>query len=369
MQRPNLFLIFLVWMLIGGPEVAAQVPGGYPSGVRALLKPWNVTHVTDNTLIRKTLMNARRHFTGFPTLLKGTRQSVVQVSLPKHTEVLGTGSIVKARDRSWIVMPYHLAGSAGGTRTVRVMKRNGKILESQVTIALNGTAGWHSPDVSLAELPAAWEKEVTPLEIAPANMQEDVYSVGYVAGELNMNDLLPVKGRFIYVDRENMLRKFHIYGVTLENPVSGNGYCGSALMQKINGEWKIVGMHNGHTMNLENPSASVGSSVNLFATLPQLIDNYDTPIAMSRGLVFRGWEITRLGLHERVNKITVLRTDETQEPIVRYLRNFASAYSDAYAELAVGDLDLHRGDKLIFSIVGRDEKQKRVDRQVEFVIP
>lgn len=309
-----------------------------------------------------------REFERRNVLLERTRHSVVQISVPNHSEVLGTGFIVESRGKLWVAMPFHLGGASGQSRVVRLLKRDGTVAEKEVTIATNGTAGWHEPDISLAELPAEWYKQVDPLKIAPVDKSQKVYSLGYVAGEFGMEDNVVVIGEFTHVDGQSMLRKFHIPGSTMETPISGNGYCGSALLQEINGEWKVVGMHNGHVLDLENPAASVGSSVNLVGTIDRLVDNYMQPMSMENGLEFRGWEITRLGAQERVEAITVIRANGVVEP-VRYMRNFAGPYSDAHVEWAVEDMNLQSGDRLIFSIKGRDEMQNRVNIEKEFVIP
>ncbi|MBQ3667133.1 MAG: hypothetical protein II913_03640 [Elusimicrobiaceae bacterium] len=361
------------WTVAGGigklkrvkrPRIAAEPR----SGLHALIKQQNVTPITHAPSMRKIFNATRYQIKSSEKLLKRTRHSVVQISAPNHSTVLGTGFVFRQRKKLWIAMPFHLGGLAGTMRTVRLRKLDGSIAEQEVTIALNGTAGWHSPDISLAELPKQWRNEVEPLEIAPVNRKAAAYSVGYVAGDFNMDDQVLASGQFTHVDGQSMLRKFHIPGSTLESPISGNGYCGSVILQHIDGEWKAVGMHNGHVLDLENPAASIASSVNLARTIPQLIDNYFHPIAMGRGLAFRGWEITRLDVQERVDTITVIRADGTQEAPL-YMRNFTAPYSDAHVEQAVEGFDLQRGDKLIFSIKGRTEAQKRTSREVEFVIP
>ncbi len=361
------------WTVAGGIRGLKRVKrpriGVEPrSGLHALIKQQNITAVTHAPSMRKIFNATRYQVKNSKDLLKRTRHSVVQISSPNHSAVLGTGFVFKERKKIWIAMPFHLGGLSGTKRTVRLRKLDGSIAEQEVTIALNGTAGWHSPDVSLAELPKQWRNEVEPLEIAPADRKAETYSVGYVAGDFNMDDHVLASGQFTHVDGQSMLRQFHIPGSTLEFPISGNGYCGSVILQRINGEWKAVGMHNGHVLDLENPAASIASSVNLARTIPQLIDNYVHPIAMGHGLTFRGWEITRLDVQERVDTITVIRADGTQEAPI-YVRNFAAPYSDAHVEQAVEDFDLQRGDKLIFSIKGRTEAQKRTSREVEFVIP
>lgn len=349
--------------------VRAPVPAASRSGVRALIKQQHVTHITATPLLRKTVAAARRNFTGSRALLERTRHSVVQIALPKHSATLGSGFVLKEHGKLWVAMPFHLGGDAGTVRLVRFRKLDGSIAEQEVTIALNGTAGWHAPDVSLAQLPEQWYGEVKPLEIAKVDFNKNVYSVGYIAGELEVGEVLPVASRFTHVDGQSMLREFHIPGSTMENPVTGNGYCGAPLFQKINGEWKVVGMHNGHMMDLKNPAASIGSSVNLAGTIPQLIDNYFHPIAMGRGLEFRGWEVTRLSEFERVDSISVFSDGSTVASAVRYLRNFAAPYEDAHVEQVLEDLNLQRGDRLVFTIKGRSATQKRAQREVEFIIP
>ena len=376
-MKKQLFFLFLaasiflpVSSFAGLPKIKKvniPVPHQQISGVRALIKQ-DISKYVSNALLRKTLEKARHNFTGPAVAMQLARRSLVQISMPHYSSVLGSGFVLSSHGKTWVAMPYHLGGPVGGTRVVRIQKRDGSVAEKELTVALNGTAGWHEADVSLALLPEEWKPEVEPWEIAPAVPDQEVYSFGYVAGELGMTEILPVTSRFLHVDRAGMLRTFHIPGSTMDNPVSGNGYCGSVLLQKINGHWKAVGMHNGHSMDLENPSASVGSSVNLAASMDYLLDNYFEPISMNRGLTFRGWELARLDVQERVDSVMVIRADGSQ-PFVRYLRNFPSPYSDDHAEMALADIDLQSGDKLIFTIAGRTSTKKRVHRQVEFVLP
>lgn len=340
------------------------------SGVRALIRrPQHITQVPSAAIMRKTFEASRRNFTGPKSVITRTRHSVAQISLPNHSAALGTGFVLKERGRLWLAMPYHIGGAAGRSRTVRLLGKDGSILEKNVKITLNGTAGWHAPDVSLVELPKEWYGKVDPLEIAPVDASKPVYSVGYVALEMGLDEVIPAVSEITHVDRENFLRKFNIPGATVETPISGSGHCGTPILQQVNGRWKVVGMHNGHAMDLIDPQRSVGSAVNLAGTIPQLVDNYFKPMAMNHGLTFRGWEIDRLNGQERVESIVVMHKDVTKDPIVRYIRNFEGPYSDANVEQALGDVDLKAGDTLIFNIAGRTETSARVNREVEFVIP
>ena len=352
--------------LLKKPATSKNLAGVF--GINALLKTRGNTLNVSAEVVRKTFMLARQNFAKYDLLLQQMHHSVVQVVLPKHTATLGTGFVLKTHGLLWIAMPYHLGGQAGSVRKVRIQTKSGGVKEEEVQIVLSGTAGWHSPDISLAKLPDEWKSEVIALEIAAPDVTKEVYSFGYVAGEYDMEDMLPVVSQLFNIEGSGMLRRFHIPGSTPQVPISGNGYCGSPLLQNTQEGWKVVGMHNGHCMDLDDFDASRGSSVNLQRTVPQLMDSYFQHMSLGRPLSFRGWEIARLDPTERIENVTIVWKDGT-EPTVRYLRNFANPYADERAELAVGDLEVQKGDKLIFSILGRTPTNVRIKRQVEFIIP
>ncbi len=330
---------------------------------------------------RQIFRQARVNFKAPASLLPRMQRSIVQISLPRYTEgvlqenlpTYASGFLLSAYGRTWVASAYHVMGEAGHTRVVRFRGRDGQEKEVVVKVEVNGTSGWHEPDLSLAPIkPEDIPEGMEPLELGEPDLNAPAYSVGYTTGNYSMNDFLPVQREFTNAEGINLYGPYHINGSTWENPVTGNGQCGSPIVQRIPGtqQWQVVGLHNGHLLDLDNPHLSRGSGVNLSVAVPYLLDAHYNPSVKvpARRLYVRGFQVTSLQDNERVSEITLKRNG--QEVWTKNIQKFPHPYSDAHAELAFEDDEVFRGDELVFKIVRRQQiKPNRYIYTKTFIMP
>lgn len=355
---------------------------GIPPGVAALIKgaPNNLPQV-NAAITRQIFRNARMNLKAPSSLMPRLKRSVVQVILPhvhnnqllSDLPVQASGFLLSAYGQVWVASAYHVMGGTEQTRVIRLISNTGEEKEITVQVSVHGMSGWHEADLSLAMIkPEDIPEGMEPLEIAPPDLKAPAYSVGYTAGPYEMEDLLPVRRQFIGAEGVNLFGTYHINGASWEHPVNGNGQCGSPIVQQDprTDKWYAVGLHNGHCLNLDAPELSKGSGVNLSIAVPYLLDSYfDPSLAIpSRSLYVRGFYVGRLGQTERVSKISLKR-----KGVVLWSKNiqrFTNPYSDAHAELALENEDLHSGDELIFTITRkRLQTPQRVIRSMVFLVP
>ena len=355
------------------PEVAfAQNPA-----VVSLIKNATVLPEVSPAIMRQVFQATRQQFSGPLIALKTVPHSIVQIARPIRTQpyqpsTLGSGFLLKSHGKLWVAGAYHVMGGVGSSRLVRMRDTKGNIREQEITVTVSGISGWHSPDISLAEIPSEMVAEgMTPLEIAAPDLSKPAYSFGYTAGVLSPEDFLAV-GRQIYnVQGYGIMTTFQIPGSSWENPVTGNGFCGSPIVQQTgtDGAWKAVGLHDGHCIDLDEPALGRGSGVNLSRVVPYMLDDYfHGNVHPSRSLTFRGWEVTRLRFLERVEKIQIWRGEK--KIWERLLKNYPNPYSDDFTEQALENFDVRRDDKIIFHIARpRIQAQRPVRYDILFTVP
>ena len=143
-----------------------------------------------------------------------------------------------------------------------------------------------------------------------------------------------------------------------------SGYCGSPVFQKQGDNWQVVALHSGGCAMPGNRAKSHTYAVNLSQAVPMMLDQYFQAEKLpARPLVFRGWEIGRLLLEERVKSVAVWRGEKAVFTLD--LRNYPQPYEDAHAELAFAEVDLQSGDVLRFTVLN----EKRKLRVMEFTLP
>ena len=352
----------------------------HPS-VLALVKnaPKNLKPVS-TSIARQIFRSSRANLKAPASLLPRMQCSIVQISLPhlhpnlknQPTPALASGFLLEAYGRIWVASAYHVMG-AEQPRLVRMLTKDGKEKEVLVQSSVHGVSGWHEPDLSLAPIkPEDIPEGMKPLKLANPDLNAPAYSVGYVAGEFHMDDIVAVRRTLMGAEGINLLGTYHIEGSTEETPITGNGQCGSPIVQQDanSGEWRVVGMHNGHLQDLKDPSLSRGSGVNLSIAVPYLLDPYfDEGMKIpSRPLYIRGFLVGMLQDNERVALVGLLRDGKFMW--IKNIQKFANPYSDEHAELAFEDDDVRKGDEIRFLIMRRqDEKPKRSERTLTFIMP
>lgn len=296
-------------------------------------------------------------------LLARVSRSLVQVSRPGAAEVLGTGFVLRAQNRLWVAMPYHVGGVAGSPRTIRFAGAGNLLVEREVTIAVNGNAGWHAPDVSLAEFPPEFETQVEPLEIGALKLNQQAYSFGYVAGrKAGLEEILPVERSLFMAEGFGVISDRKIFGEDPQKPFNISGYCGAPVVQWENGEWRAVALHAGSCVTSKGLKRSF--AINLRRVVPLLLNRYlQNEYGYSRQLLFRGWRLATLLPSERVYSIEVWR--EGERVFQCLLRNFPSPYSDEHSELALEAFEALPKDELRYQI----RNNQRETRFISYVLP
>lgn len=296
-------------------------------------------------------------------LLNRVSRGVVQISRPGVQKVLGTGFVFSSRQRLWVAMPYHIGGVAGSRRVIRFVGENQQLVEREISIVANGNAGWHAPDVSLAEFPQEDAPLVQPLSIGTPVLNQTAYSFGYVAGRISGPDeILPVSRHILNAEGFGLIADRYIPGEDAANPFNISGYCGAPVVQLVDGKWRAVGLHTGSCVTESGRMWSF--AVNLPKVLPLLLNRYlKNGSGFSRDLLFRGWQLGKLLPSERVYCVEVLRGGESV--FVQSLRNYPNPYSDEHSELALGSFEVQSGDEIRFEI----RNNQREARFISYRLP
>ena len=315
-------------------------------------------------LTKKIFAASRSRFAGPAELMSRVPKGLIQVARPESPTVLGTGFLFESHGQLWAAMPYHIGGAKGQKRVVRLWNNAG-LQEYPVTIAVSGSAGWSAPDVSLAPLPkSALENGAEPFSLGPVQTNTPSFSFGYVAGPYGRRDFLPIRRDVTNAAGFGVIGQRKIKQDEVKTPFLLSGYCGSPVFQKQGDSWRVVALHSGGCAMPGSRAQSHTYAVNLSQAVPMMLDQYMQAEKLpARPLVFRGWEIGRLTLEERVKSVAVWRGEKAVFTLD--LRNYPQPYEDAHAELAFAEFDLQPGDMLRFTVLN----EKRKLRVVEFTLP
>ena len=124
------------------------------------------------------------------------RYSLVQVKLPGHREVLGTGWLASYRGEFWAVMPYHIGGKKGAVRELSLFDSYGRTKVIQAQITHSGNAGFHSPDMSIVKLPESILNGNRPLFVKKIDVTKPVFTFSYTSGFFEPGDYLVRSEKF-----------------------------------------------------------------------------------------------------------------------------------------------------------------------------
>ena len=309
--------------------------------------------------------SARLQMRAPKSLLTRVPRSLVQVARLTSPTVLGTGFLFRSHNRLWVAMPYHLGGRVGQKRVVRVFDEEKGFRLYEVQIVASGNAGWSSADVSLAELPEeALSHGARPLHISQPQFGVPTYSLGYTAGPFGHGDLLPMRRDILSAEGFGLIGERYLPGDNVMNPYLVSGYCGSPVLQWRNGHWLAVGLHAGGCAFPGKPGFNRTFAINLSSALPPLLDSYLYPSngMVSHSLSFRGWQVGRIAVDERVAQVKVYRGSRLI--FSRELRNDPRPYSDVHSELALGPLVTQPGDKIVYEILNSRHKSRTLVFQI-----
>ena len=363
------------------PKVSVEVkapPSVVPRARKPLVKnraPETIASI-ETQVAKQVLKAARKNSTMVEGAVSRLKQSMVQVAVPRRKNGQMTwngnyasGVLVNYQGKTGVLSAYHVMGPTASERLIRMPDGQGGEKIIPVRVENHGAAGWHEPDVSFAPVkPEDIPAGMIPLTIGEASLQKPAFSAGYITGDFALQDFIPVERTITNMTGNNLYGAYHIAGSSDRYPITGNGQCGSPIIQHFPGqkeEWKLVGIHNGHLLDWDNPAQSRGSGVNLSRVLPQLMEGK----YFSRSLTFNGHEVERLNGNERVVSIKRIRPGEKDEEVL--LQMFPNPYEDAHAEMAFPDPSSWKsGDILEFTIWLRQEQEPhRTKRVITFMIP
>lgn len=320
----------------------------------------------EESIAKQIYAVSRYKLRGESNLLTIVPRGLVQVKLPEDPFVLGTGFLFEKDNHLFVGMAYHIGGRVGNQRTVQVFSRSGQPQEYLVTINARGPAGWHSADISIAELPLeALVHGAQPLKVGKPKVAAPVFSLGYTGGNFEQHDFLPVRGELLSAEGYNLEGSRElIHEEKAAEPFLFSGYCGSPLVQLQENSWKVVGVYVGGCVEPGEQAGNKTFAVNLSQTIPQLVDTYLNAVPLfNRGLYFRGWPVGRLEWTELLNSVQVWRGE--MKVFEQNLQRYPGPYSDEHSELALQDFDLQSGDIIRYMI--RVNRNKT--RSVDFMVP
>ncbi len=364
-------LLFYLWglLLFSVPGHAQLYRASADAGevlVRTCMEELFSLPSVEEAIAKQIYAVSRHKWSGVNNLLTDGPRGLVQVKLPDHSFVLGTGFLFEKDKHLFVGMAYHVGGRIGDQRTVQVFSRSGQPQEYLVTINARGPAGWHSADISIAELPPeALAHGARPLPVGKPQLSAPVFSLGYTAGEFGQHDFLPVRGKLISAEGYNLEGSRElIHEEKSAEPFLFSGYCGSPLLQLQENVWKVVGVYVGGCVAPGQTAGNKMFGVNLSQTIPQLLDfHFNQSPLPSRGLYFRGWPVDRLEWTEFLNIVQVWRGET--KVFEENLQYYPGPYSDDRSELALQDFDLQPGDIIHYIIRVNHDKT----RSVNFIVP
>lgn len=290
--------------------------------------------------------------------------SLVQISLPGHSasEFTANGFIVNYNGTNWIALSYHVGGSIGNMRYVKMLLKDGKEVGFLGQVAVAGNAGYHEADISLIRVPDQWQDQVTPLEIGPVNPDLPVYSFGSVAENSGHDDFIPVKREMLRRNGTSIQMTHAMPGDDPLIPAGISGYCGSPIVQEEDGQLRVVGIFTGHVNPVSVKYPAISFAIDVNTVLPILMDNPD----YTRPLKFLGYTIADLPLNARLDRMVLWRHIPNGKYIVdeRELYHFPNAFSYENSERAFFDLEMRSGDMVDFII-----KQKGEFSKITFSVP
>ena len=293
------------------------------------------------------------------------RYSLVQVKLPGHSEVLGTGWLANYRGEFWAVMPYHIGGKVGAVRELSLFDSYGRTKTILGKISHSGNAGFHAPDMSLVKLPAPMLNGNKPLSVEKIDVTKPVYTFGYTSGDFKAGDYLVTQRRILGTEGMGIMGDRIIQGEAPGQVINLSGACGTPLIQRSGDDIYVVGMHEGSAIkSTDNLAENLTFAVDVPKAMETILGAVEkTPEQSARPLMFKGFYIDQLLYTERIQKVELVR--EGNVIFKQDLRNFPGLYSDFHSELAFGINPLVKGDVLRYYI----QAGKNSVRTVEYLVP
>ena len=280
------------------------------------------------------------------TLSDQVSPALAQVYMPGDAEkFLANGFIVNYNGVKWIALSRHVGGRLGNICLLKIVLQDGSEREFLGEVEIAGRAGYHEVDMDLIRIPAVLQDRVTALEIAAPDPELPAYSFGSVARDSAHNDFLPVKREI--VDQNDMLIQMtHDFpGQNPQHPVGLNGYCGSPIIQVIDGQPRAVGIFTGYMDAASQTVPAMSYALDLPQAFSVLVDHP----AQTRSLNFLGKHVDDIPYNHRLSSVTLADPNRVVA-LERKLLVFPNKFSYENAEQIFFDQQLHSGDIILFTV-------------------
>lgn len=288
----------------------------------------------------------------FPARLQRQENILSSLAFPLDSEgaLMGSGFVLRSASGGlYAVAAYHVAGSAGKSRSVHLFRPDGTgVVYENLKVVSGGMFGVNAPDVSLVELPEEAAEFVRPLDIAPAPPMPGqhlfMWGLPYDSPELSL-----VKN----------LRVEDAYGMKVvlqpqENVEILEGMCGSPVFDE---DGLVTGIYSGRGL-VEGDMFAVDAR----KSLHWLLQKYEGGVFVPYEFRFMGRSALMLAEAENVGRIRHVQSDGSLLKEVNF-----PVYRDRLDASRLEDLfpDARTGDVLEFEII----KDRMVVRWILFKVP
>lgn len=284
--------------------------------------------------------------------------SLVQIYLKNRDDMfVANGFIINHNGQNWVALSYHVGGRLLNERVVKMKLKDNTEVSFTGIVGKAGNAGYHEIDISLILIPQEYQNLVTPLEIGTLHEDQPLYSFGSVATDSGHDDFIPVKRTLLKHDGYSLQMTHHMPGDDPMDPSSISGYCGSPIVQEIDGRLQVVGIYTGHVNPVSADYPAISYAIDI-AAVPLLIDGFFP----SRTVKFFGQNVFTLFFNERLENMALWRNGELI--VERSLYHFPNEFTPEQAEKAFFDQRLQSGDLIKFTV-----NRKHETSLFEYVIP
>lgn len=248
---------------------------------------------------------ARKQPTIPPYLSHNITHSLVRLYHPGGQKIIGTGFLLKYRHKLLAAFPHHIAGNRGQTWDIGLLPLDQKDYRMTLKVSEHGGFDEDTPDMSIIDLSSYELPGLQPLEMAAPQMDIPAYSFGYTFGDTDADHFLPLERNLLTEQGWEITTDRYLPAEIPEQPVDLAGYCGSPLLQRQYGGWKVVGMHLGSCVyGAGNYDDNIAFAVNLSKALP-LLQNLVLPHI--RPILFRGVTVDYLHPGEFIKSLEIER--------------------------------------------------------------
>ncbi|WP_428073785.1 hypothetical protein [Candidatus Avelusimicrobium luingense] len=284
--------------------------------------------------------------------------SLTRIYLPNHQKLLANGFILHYADTNWVALSFHVGGKEGNERIVKLRLKDNTEVSFVGMVEKAGNSGYHEADISLIRIPEQWQDQVIALDVIPLHTNAPLYSFGFVAPESQHDDFIPIQRHLLAKDGLTLHMTHALPGASPTEPLGLSGYCGSPIVQEINGKIGVVGIFAGLVDPVAAQQLPVSYAIDLNDVLPVIV--YDNTTL--RNVNFLGKTITQIPYTVRLEDMTLMRDGKAL--FTRDLHHFPYRFSHEETERAFIGAEFHSNDIVIFKFRGRNGSY-----EIEYTIP